>query len=65
MTEVDYSFTVRGVYPDGNKAKMNGYVTGPPGYPTEVFDKAVKVCIQLTPEFRSDKVALKQLKKRL
>lgn len=51
---VKYTFWVKGVYPDGNRAKMSGEVNGPDGYPFSVFEEAVATCQRITPGLMVD-----------
>lgn len=46
-----YNFTVKGIYANGNKARMHGRVQGPDvGMPpSEVFEAAVDICKRLSP----------------
>lgn len=46
---VVYNFTVKGHYPDGNRARMHGTVVAKDGYPFDAFDKAVEACKRVTP----------------
>jgi len=62
-----YSFTVKGTYPNGNRAKMSGHLKDTPGYPNSAFTKAVEACKEVTPDLIVDlsvpgNVVLKQLK---
>lgn len=63
-----YSFTVRGVYPNGNKASMSGHVCDEgDDYPWSAFDKAVKACTDITPglivdQSKPGQVTLRKLK---
>jgi len=50
-----YSFTVKGSYPDGNKATMYGHIYDEDGTPWSAFDKAVAACQALTPELVVDR----------
>ncbi len=63
-----YSFEVRGEYPNGNKAKMNGHVqVEGDDYPHSAFELAVKTCQDVTPGLIVDlakpgRVILRKLK---
>jgi len=63
-----YSFSVRGRYPNGNTAKMSGYVYAEDGYPFSAFEDAVKVCEDITPGLIVDRqkpgqITLRKLKR--
>jgi hypothetical protein len=49
VSEITYKFTVKGRYPSGNKAKMQGIVRAEDGFPASAFEAAIKVCQELTP----------------
>lgn len=64
-----YSFTVRGHYPNGNKATMSGYLRADADYPDSAFDQAVLTCQDLTPGLVVDRakpgtVTLRLLRKK-
>jgi hypothetical protein len=52
---VVYNFTVKGRYPDGTRARIQGTVNAPDGYPSAAFDAAVKACQEVTPEIIVDR----------
>lgn len=63
-----YNFTVKGRYPDGNTARMEGHIYDVDGYPWSAFDKAVACCKKVTPGLivsldKPGNVTLKKLKK--
>jgi hypothetical protein len=49
--KITYKFWASGHYPDGVKARFQGEVTGPPGYPSAVYEKALAACHELAPGF--------------
>lgn len=65
-----YSFTVRGVYPNGNKGTFNGYVQDEgEDFAFSAFRKAVQTCKDMTPglivdESKPGHCVLRKLKKR-
>ena len=52
--EVVYKFVVRGVYPNGNKARFDGIIKAPEGFPIAAFEKAVALCQDITPGLMVD-----------
>ena len=69
MSVVYYSFTVRGHYPNGNKATFSGHVSDLPGYPSSAFEKAIKACEDVTPGLSVNResrnhCSLRQLKRK-